>query len=81
MALQIATATEEQTSVSNFINEQITLINTDAQSVTNTTQSNLQTVDNLADIVENLESYIYEFTLATPTPTPYKEYFYEQYSI
>ena len=79
MALQIATATEEQTSVSNFINEQITLINTDAQSVTNTTQSNQQTVDNLADIVENLESYIYEFTLATPTP--YKEYFYEQYSI
>ncbi|MEI8641365.1 hypothetical protein P4S68_10955 [Pseudoalteromonas sp. Hal099] len=35
---QIATATEEQTSESNFINEQITLINTDAQSVTSTIQ-------------------------------------------
>ncbi|MCW1717246.1 hypothetical protein OIZ54_00620 [Pseudoalteromonas sp. A3] len=67
MALQIATATEEQTSVSNFINEQITLINTDAQSVTSTIQSNQQTVDNLADIVENLESYINEFTLVKPT--------------
>ncbi|MEI8624744.1 hypothetical protein P4S67_10915 [Pseudoalteromonas sp. B137] len=67
MALQIATATEEQTSVSNSINEQITLINTDAQSVASTTQSNQQTVDNLADIVENLESYINEFTLVKPT--------------
>ncbi|MCQ8818882.1 hypothetical protein NQT65_01485 [Pseudoalteromonas agarivorans] len=67
MALQIATATEEQTSVSNFINEQITLINTDAQAVTSTIQSNQQTVDNLADIVENLESYINEFTLVKPT--------------
>ena len=67
MALQIATATEEQTSVSNFINEQITLIDTDAQAVTSTIQSNQQTVDNLADIVENLESYINEFTLVKPT--------------
>ncbi|BED89331.1 hypothetical protein PspMM1_17990 [Pseudoalteromonas sp. MM1] len=81
MALQIAKATEKQKSVLNFINKQITLISTYAQSVTSTTQSNQQTVDNLTDIVEDLESYNYEFTLATPTPTPYKEYFYEQYSI
>ncbi len=66
MALQIATATEEQTSVSNSINEQITLINNDAQSVANTTQSSQQTVDSLTRIVANLESYINEFTLVTP---------------
>lgn len=67
MALQIATATEEQTSVSNAINKQITLINTDAQSVASTTQSSQQTVDNLTGIVENLESYINEFTLVKPS--------------
>ncbi|MFY8328093.1 methyl-accepting chemotaxis protein [Pseudoalteromonas sp. ZZD1] len=67
MALQIATATKEQTSVSNAINKQITLINTDAQSVASTTQSSQQTVDNLTGIVENLESYINEFTLVKPS--------------
>ncbi len=67
MALQIATATEEQTSVSNAINKQITLINNDAQSVASTTQSSQQTVDNLTGIVENLESYINEFTLVKPS--------------
>ncbi|AWB65073.1 hypothetical protein C2869_00830 [Saccharobesus litoralis] len=63
MALQIATAAEEQTSVSNEINERIVAIRDDTDNITHKTQDTAQAAQGLKQTGERLNQYIGEFKL------------------
>ncbi|WP_111980328.1 methyl-accepting chemotaxis protein [Algibacillus agarilyticus] len=61
MAIQIATASEEQTSVSNEINERIISIRDDTDLITSKTNETTLTAQNLKDTSDRLNEYISEF--------------------
>ncbi|EWH08557.1 putative methyl-accepting chemotaxis sensory transducer [Catenovulum agarivorans DS-2] len=63
MATQIATATEEQTSVSNEMNERILVIRDEAQKVTDQTNKTSDSSQGLKQTGERLKQYISEFHL------------------
>ncbi|WP_077066609.1 methyl-accepting chemotaxis protein [Catenovulum maritimum] len=64
MAIQIATAAEEQTSVSNEINERIIAIRDDADRVSNKTNTTKQASKELEETGSKLNQYILEFRIA-----------------
>ncbi|WP_170252728.1 methyl-accepting chemotaxis protein [Colwellia echini] len=63
MAVQIATAAEEQSHVSNEINERILAIKDDADKITNQTNQTSQSAQGLKTTGVRLNSYISEFQL------------------
>ncbi|MER2491355.1 methyl-accepting chemotaxis protein [Catenovulum sediminis] len=63
MAVQIATAAEEQTSVSNEINERIIAIKDDADKITTITVDTTQTSNQLEETGQRLNHHISEFVL------------------
>ncbi|MGJ8692876.1 MAG: methyl-accepting chemotaxis protein [Thalassotalea sp.] len=63
MAMQIATAAEEQTSVSNEINERILAIKDDTDSITHKTNDTTKSAQGLKAIGERLNRHISEFKL------------------
>ncbi|EWH09177.1 putative methyl-accepting chemotaxis sensory transducer [Catenovulum agarivorans DS-2] len=64
MAVQIATASEEQTCVSNEINQRILAIRDDAEKVTAHANTTVESTSSLGDSSVQLQSYINEFQLA-----------------
>jgi len=63
MAVKITTASEEQTSVSNEINERIHAIKDDADKITLKTNDTVLSANNLKETEKRLNQYISEFTI------------------